>query len=415
MTDPFDLLRADLVRVAAAAPPRRAWWSRWRSWLSHRPRGLALVAAALIISGTAVGAIISLHATHSQPLAGTVPGTPTRPTSASAPVSVRGDQYRIVVFPQLTAGEVGWCTGITYTYHGKPGRYGGFGECGSDYPTRRVPLFGPEVAGGGYSAPSPQIGDTVHFVLTGPGVAYVRVGRTTIAVRQGDPDVPAGDGVAVFFLPAATPPLYVPPAGTRPPYYVTTFVPPHSSRDQLPPWMPRKSGLRRVRATPTVALDRLGRVIPYHLSGGYFVSSRWWQRPGRQPDGRCQLARHGLPALVAHWGHVTDRIRAVSSIRGAAFLSCLSTEYYLDGWGMTVAVLLNAQHPGAQVGPMPGAESVVGHPGVVTTRYQNAFGAIAARRTGEAWLVVQGGRDLAQRLQILDALRIHRIQLVGAR
>ena len=414
MTDPFDLLRADLVRVAAAAPPRGARWPRWRVWLRRQPRGLVLVAAALIISGSAVAAVISLHATGSQRLAGQVPGSPTRPASASSPVSVRGDEYRIMVFPQLTAGGVGWCTGITYTYHGKPGRYGGFGECGSDYPMRRVPLFGPDVSGESYSAPSPQIGDTVHFVLTGPGVEYVRVGRTTIAVRHGDPDVPAGDGVAVFFLPAATPPLYVPPAGTGPPYYVTMFVPPHSSREQLPPWLPKKSGLHRIRATPTVALDRLGRVIPYHVSGGYSVSSRWWQRPGRQPDGSCRLAKHRLPGLVAHWGHITDRIRAVSSARGTAFLSCLSTEYYLHGWGMTVAVLLNAQHPGAPVGPMPGTQAVIGHPGVVNTRYPTGSGVITARRTGQAWLVVQGGRDLTQRLQVLDALRIHRIQLGGA-
>jgi hypothetical protein len=326
MTDPFDLLRADLVRVAAAARPRRASWPRGRPWLRRRPRGLVLVAAALIISGSAVGAVISLHASGSQRLAGTVPGAPTRPTSSSSPVSVRGDQYRIEVFPLLTAGGVGWCTGITYTYHGKPGRYSGFGQRRSDFPTRGVPLFRPDVSGGGYAAPSPQIGDTVHFLLTGPGVEYVRVGQTTLAVRRGDPDVPAGDGAAVFFLPAATPPLYLMPAGTRPPYYVRLFVPPHSSRDQLPPWLPRKSGLHRVRATPTVALDRLGRVIPYPVSGGYFVPSRWWQRPGRQPDGNCQLARRGLPGLVAHWGHVTDRIRAVSSARGTAFLSCLSTE-----------------------------------------------------------------------------------------
>ena len=128
MTDPFDLLRADLVRVAAAGPPRAARWSRWRDWLRRQPRGLVLVAAALVIGGSAVAAVISLHATSSQPLAGKVPGSPTRPASASSTVSVRGDEYRIMVFPQLTAGEVGWCTGITYTYHGKPGRYGGLGS-----------------------------------------------------------------------------------------------------------------------------------------------------------------------------------------------------------------------------------------------------------------------------------------------
>jgi hypothetical protein len=78
---------------------------------------------------------------------------------------------------------------------------------------------------------------------------------------------------------------------------------------------------------------------------------------------------------------------------------------------MTVAVLLNAQHPGAPVGPMPGTEAVNGHPAVFNTQYPAAFGAITARRAGEAWLVVQGGGDLAQRLQVLDALRIHRIRL----
>ena len=184
--------------------------------------------------------VISLHATGSERLAGKVPGSPTRPTSASSPISVRGDQYRIVVFPQLTAGEVGWCTGITYSYHGKPGRYGGFGECGTTIRCAACHCSDLTYRVEATRSP-PQIGDTVHFVLTGPGVEYVRVGRTTIAVRQGDPDVPAGDGVAVFFLPAATPPLYVPPAGSGPPYYVTMFVPPHSSREQLPPWLPQKS------------------------------------------------------------------------------------------------------------------------------------------------------------------------------
>ena len=169
--------------------------------------------------------------------------------------------------------------------------------------------------------------------------------------------------------------------------------------------MPRKSGLQRVRLTPVFALDRFGHEVPNTGSFGYFVSSRWWQRPGRQPNGRCQLERRGLSGLVAQWGHVTGRVRAVSGAQGTAFLSCLSTEYYLDGWGLTVAVLLNAQHPGEPVGP------VAGHQGVVTTTHVTGFGAITAELHGNAWLLVQGGRDLAQRLQVLGALQIRRIQL----
>jgi hypothetical protein len=413
MNDPFVLLGKELVRVAVDASPRRSWSLRWRSWLRRRPRMLVLVAAALIISGSAVGAVMSLNSTRSQPLSGTVPGKLNSRGSGFLPVSLSGEQYRIVVSPLLTAGEVGWCSSITYTYRGKPGRSGG-GECGSDYPTRRQPLFGPDVMGFGYSAPAPQIGDTVHFLMTGPGVAYVRVGKTTIAVRHDDPDVPVGDGVVVFFLPAAAPPVTVPPAGERPPYYTTIFVPPHSTHDRLPPWVPRKAGMQRVGVTPAVALDRLGREIPYRVSGGYFVSSRWWQRPGREPNGRCQIERRGLPGLVAKWGHVTDQIRPVSGAQGTALLSCLSTEYYLDGWGLTAAVLLNAQHPGGPVGSIPGTQPVPGHPGTVTSMHATGFGAITAHRYRNAWLVIQGGRDLRQRLEALNALEIRRVR-VGAK
>jgi hypothetical protein len=175
--------------------------------------------------------------------------------------------------------------------------------------------------------------------------------------------------------------------------------------------MPRKAGMHRVRVTPAVALDRFGREIPYRVSGGYFVSSRWWKRPGPQPNGACRIEGRGLHGLVAQWGHVTEQIRPVSGAQGTALLSCLSTEYYLDGWGLTAAVLLNAAHPGEPVGPIPGTEPVPGHPGVVTTTHATGFGTITAHRYRNAWLVIQGGRDLHQRLEVLGALEVRRIHL----
>ena len=95
-------------------------------------------------------------------------------------------------------------------------------------------------------------------------------------------------------------------------------------------------------------------------------------------------------------------------------LSCLSTEYYLEGWGLTAAVLLNAQHPGEPVGSIPGTEPVPGHPGIVATMHATGFGAITAHRYRSAWLVIQGGRDLRQRLEVLSALEIRRVR-IGAK
>ena len=36
---------------------------------------------------------------------------------------------------------------------------------------------------------------------------------------------------------------------------------------------------------------------------------------------------------------------------------------------------------------------------------------LTAKRVGNAWLVVQGGAGLAQRVQVLDALRINKLDL----
>ncbi|MDQ6842456.1 MAG: hypothetical protein M3025_08555 [Actinomycetota bacterium] len=84
----------------------------------------------------------------------------------------------------------------------------------------------------------------------------------------------------------------------------------------------------------------------------------------------------------------------------------MSTEYYLHRWPITAAVLLNAQHPELPVGPIPGLVPVAGAPGVYTSQDAGAWGALTARRVGDAWLVLSGGRDLAQRIAVLQALRV---------
>jgi hypothetical protein len=91
-------------------------------------------------------------------------------------------------------------------------------------------------------------------------------------------------------------------------------------------------------------------------------------------------------------------------------VSCVSTEYYLHGWPMAAAVLLDARRPGVVLGRIPGANPVPGHPNVVDF----AGASLSARRVGNAWLVVQGGSGTTQRVSVLNALKNHGPGLPGA-
>jgi len=78
-----------------------------------------------------------------------------------------------------------------------------------------------------------------------------------------------------------------------------------------------------------------------------------------------ELAQHGLPALHAEFGHTIATISPVKDALGEVFLSCIDTEYYLHGWPLQVAVLLDGRQPGRVLGPIPGARPVPGEPEMV--------------------------------------------------
>lgn len=411
MTDPFELLRERLVHVAArnqpATLPRRPRASR-RIFRPSRP--LAAFAASLVLAGSAAAGVFSLTSNPSQPVAGSVPGS--RGPSVE-PVSLAGDQYRIQVTPELTAGSVGWCTSLIYSYRGKSG-FGSDGECGGQYPQSGSPAFAGNIDSTVFSLPAPQFGDTVRYLLVGPGLAYVRVGDRTITVRH-DASLPAGDGIVVLVVPAASPPLAVPAPGQRLPLYLdlrtvglTPSDFPHGVLPHdLPPWYPKRGQPMRVRETPAIPLDATGRPIAITASPSYGgASTRFWMRPQQVPAGDCKLDTSGLAGLTPQWGTIANAIVPATEVQGAAFLSCVSTEYYLHRWPITAAVLLNAQHPEQPVGPIPGLVPFAGVPGVYTLQDAGAWGALTARRVGKAWLVLNGGRDLAQRIAVLRALRV---------
>jgi hypothetical protein len=123
------------------------------------------------------------------------------------------------------------------------------------------------------------------------------------------------------------------------------------------------------------------------------------------------VAAHGLPGLQAQWGHVLATIRPVTNAEGQLFLSCVDTEYFLHGWPLDTAILLDARRPGQTLGAIPGAIPLAGHPGFVNLVLGSGPGSLTAQRIGNAWLVVAGGASVTQRLEVLGALRIAKLVL----
>lgn len=396
MTNPYDSLRHELVqastRLDAAGAPR----PRWRRWLRHRPAVLG--AAAVIVCGSAAAATVSLTASPSQHLTGNVPGAlPARPRVPTQ--SLAGYRYTVTVTPFLAAGSVGWSSGITYvdprTNQLDSGMSGGGG-----YPTAGNPIF--QASGfiafgsGGRRERSPR---QVMYVLTGPDVAAVRVGKQTVRTFS-SPSLPAGDRAAVFFIPA------------------------HGAGEGIGHGGPAGVAVIAFGNPPVrpIALDATGAVIrqrPFLPAGS---SYSFWQAPAavtpnnrqapyhgpsRPARGACELSQHGLRGLIPAFGATIRSISPATDAVGEVLLSCVNTTYYLHGWPIGAAVLLNGRHPGAPPGPIPGATPVPGHAGIVNDQAAN----VTARRAGNAWLIVNSGIGETERLAALNAITISRLDL----
>jgi hypothetical protein len=371
---------------AEANRRKRGAWMSFRGW-GRRAVLVALVPLAIAGSAAAYGDAGSTVA--SQPLTGRVPGVAVRHQRGA--FSASGYDYRIVVEPSLAAGTPGWVSALTYSLRGSSG---GGGGGGGGYPTKAWPFFADDGGVTSYLPGRPPRGDVVDYVLTGPEVAAVRVGELTIPTFS-DSRLPVGDRAAVFFRRAAAPPAVV---------------------------IPGLSGPRG--AVLVVPLDAAGHVISVRPLYPSTTPSRYWQAPTavtptiHEPPyngpthplpGACELGQHGLPGLVPEFGHVVRHIRAVTGSEGEVFVSCVDTEYYLRGWPLDVAVLVDAAAPGQVLGPIPGASPVVGHPGVVNLAAGPFPGSLTAEQIGEAWLVVQGGASLAQQLRVLRALDVAKL------
>ncbi len=382
MIDPFDELRDHLVLAITRLETRPARTSNWGRVRSH-PLAAALVA--LMFAGTATAAVISITAERSAPLAGQFPQQ-AGPGSPHAWGLEAGEHYRITVWPVLQGGDSGVCGMIVIE-----GPHGvGSGSCGAPYPTTAMPYLAPN---GRTAYPNGIItkGGALEYFLTGPSVASVRIGAHLIVTPRSEPGLPAGDRAVVFYLPAGSPEID-------------------------PPWFPAEqlSLPHGAKTLSVVAVGQNGAPIPVDQGARQFrLPARFWERPEKPPSGACALA--APPSYHAYRGTTAIRLEPESDVEGAALTSCLSVDYNVAGTTLTAAVLVNARSPTSAPPPLFGASPVTGHPGVVNREEDTGLNsgrliAFTARRDGNAWIVVEGGRGPAQRIKALRSLHVARIE-----
>lgn len=130
-----------------------------------------------------------------------------------------------------------------------------------------------------------------------------------------------------------------------------------------------------------------------------------WHRPQDPSRGVCSIKAIRLRGITAQWGDVVTHLKSVEGIIGDGFISCIDTEYYFQKWPFDAAVLLDAEHPlTATPVAIPNLSPVHGHPGIFSAIGGN--GKILARRIHKAWLVLEGGYTLQQRLTVFQHLHM---------
>jgi len=309
---------------------------------------LALAGAGILIAATTGGTTPTEAPLHlppePSPLLARYPG------SASQPISVR-------LSPNLDGGQAGWCVIILE----KSG--GGGGTCGP-LPTVSHPLLT------GTSGWTHGDSDVTTTEITAPRVAYFLVNGARLLATKALAGLPYGLRVAIIHTPL------------------------HGS--------PNRPGAVAVSSPTVVPLDARGKPITESRDYGA-VWFRDWNPPAAPLRGPCQLRVSGLARATPEWEQVATAIRPYpSQVVGRGFLSCVDTEYYLPGYAMRAAVLLDAANPGRTTPaaipglvPIPQARGFYNANGDYTPQ-----GPMTAKREGNAWIVVAGGGRNAEEARI---------------
>lgn len=326
----------------------------------HRRR----VAGVAAIVALGIAAILSASIGDSHP----VPPRPARsdPASSAHVSKLGGPGFDVHLSPVMDGGQYGWCVLVT-----EGAGAAGNGGCSM------TPISGSPISYlmSTFSAKSSH--ESIVAVTT-PQVATVIAGKQRLRPLALS-GLPYGLRAARILLPV------------RLSY---RFVGGHRRLVRLPP-----------REPTLVALDARGHTIPQRtLKFSSLPRVRASQPPGSSSASPCRLQVSGLVGLSSQWSHVASSISPYpAKIIGRAFFSCVDVEYYQHGWPLDAALLLDAAHPGAppaaipDLAPVPGMRGFFNGPG-------GFKGQVSATRAGNAWLVVAGGKDTAQRITLLRHL-----------
>jgi hypothetical protein len=275
----------------------------------------------------------------------------------------------VILAPNLGAGEGGWCVTTAR----------GAGACPSaGMPVLRGPII-VEVWGGqgssfgsGRAMPVASIGE--GMVLTSSDVA------------------------AVSFA-----------GGTPIPTHAESSLPDHLRGAILNIRSASSGGVPiAVTSARFIALNADGQPMPETRSPGprlqfHFPS----QRLGHSADsetGVCSVDATGISGSVFEGGAVMTALKPHTDVRGKEFVDCLQASYRVEGWPLEVDVLLDAAHPGSTPATLPVAQPLAGHHGVFVGPGLEAES--LARRVSGGWLLVSKGKDLGQRLAVLEHLYV---------
>ena len=271
---------------------------------------------------------------------------------------------QLALVPDLRAGSVGWCCGI-------PGQ---------------LPIV---VASLGNSRDANRSGTIGGTVVATRNVAAVAVDKLDLVSRHPlrfrrerlsavgkielhkEPGLPDGLRTASVEIKGSA------LRSSQP--YLTEFVPLNASGKQIP---------------QAKALVSLSTMLPTRV-----VSDAAHPR-----SGVCRIDMEPVSGVFAFGAKVITQATPQRNFIAHAFTTCASTVYKIGGWRVEAAVLLDAADPGARPANLPLMKPLPDHSGVFEAWPENN-GPVLARRVPGAWLVVGEGRDLAERMLVLEHLR----------
>jgi len=263
--------------------------------------------------------------------------------------------WQMLLVPALHGGMVGWCAVLRGTAHD-------VARCPVS------PLEGPRIL---YEAWEAGPSGTRGFALTTADVGAVTVNAGGKGVATAPiPGLTVSLSAAVVAIPAPFP-------GTWPDEFegvVGGFA------------ESQHGGFGAQPLTPSLTLPTAG-----------------WQAPQTPPAGPCELSAAPLKGLKPRAGRVVSSITPLAGVAGRGFLSCADTEYAFAHSSLDAAILLDTAQPGVLPVALPNAALVHHHPGLYSA--PGWSGQILARRVGDAWLALEGGSSLRQRVQVLSHLR----------